>query len=134
MLSLTLAAGVMLVMMPIAAFTATTFTAQTKPRTIAITRNAVHTGHLIDRAVTWSKLQAKAVVVNVNAAAATGSSAADPALVGGTIIGWRSAGNQDQLIDNMVLNGDGSITITLAAAATATNNFVVVTIGAVGNF
>jgi hypothetical protein len=119
-----------LVFVPLAAFQQH----KAAPRTLMLTRNVVHTQHVIDRAITFPKLQAKAVTVNVNAAATTGSSAADPTLVGGTTIGWRSAGNQDQLIDNIVLNADGSITVTLAAAATAQNNFVVTVVGVVGNF
>lgn len=86
--------------------------------------NQVRTRHLIAGAVTAGKLGMSQVTVNVNAASATGSSAAAPALVGGTLTSCRSSGNQDQFMDNVVLNGDGSITITLAAAATAQNNFI----------
>lgn len=66
------------------------------------------------------------VSVTVAATATTGSSAADPTLVGGTILGVYPTGNQDQLIDNVVLNANGSVTVTLAAAATADNTFTVV--------
>lgn len=67
-----------------------------------------------------------AVAITVAAAAATGSSAADPLLVGGEILGIYPTGNQDQFVDNVVLNGDGSVTVTLAANATANNTFKVV--------
>jgi hypothetical protein len=76
--------------------------------------------------VSKAKLGYKSVAVNVAATATSGSSAADPDLVGGEILGVYSAGNQDQLVDNVVLNADGSVTVTLAAAATAENNFKVV--------
>jgi len=68
----------------------------------------------------------KVVSITVAAAATSGSSAADPELVGGEILGYYPTGNQDQLVDNVALAADGSITITLAAAATADNTFNVV--------
>lgn len=83
----------------------------------------VRTRHLMNGTVTAGKLGYVAVTVNVSAAAATGSSAANPDLVGGILFSCDPSGNQDQLQDNAVLNGDGSITVTLAAAATAQNNF-----------
>jgi hypothetical protein len=73
-----------------------------------------------------AKLAYKTVAVTVAATATSGSSAADPELVGGEIIGCYSTGNQDQLVDSVVLNADGSVTVTLAAAATADNTFNVV--------
>ena len=76
--------------------------------------------------ITKSKLGIKVVSVTVAAAATTGSSAADPELVGGEILGYYPAGNQDQFVANIVLNADGSVTVTLAAAATADNTFNVV--------
>ena len=85
--------------------------------------NQIRTRHLMDGTITQGKVAFKAVTVNVNAAAATGSSAADPALVSGFLVGCHPATNQDQFVDNIVLNGDGSITITLAANATAQNVF-----------
>lgn len=63
------------------------------------------------------------VAVTVNAASATGSSAADTSLKNGKIVGIYPTGNQDQFIDNVVLNADGSVTVTLAANATANNTF-----------
>lgn len=102
------------------------------PRGDRLVANSVHTRNLTNGAVTTTKLALVSVTINVSATATTGSSAANPALVGGTIIGYRQAGNQDQHIDNMVLNGDGSITITLAAAATAQNNFVVLAVKSLG--
>jgi len=68
----------------------------------------------------------KTVSVSVSAGATSGTSAADSDLVGGTILGYYPAGNQDQLVDNITLGADGKVTITLAAAATAENKFKVV--------
>ena len=64
----------------------------------------------------------KSVTVNVAVGETAGASAADPDLVGGVILGIVPAGNQDQLIDNVAVGGDGAVTVTLAAAATAQNN------------
>jgi len=87
---------------------------------------SVKTADLDDNVVTAAKLAEKVVAVTVAAAATSGSSAADPELVGGRILGYYSTGNQDQLVDNIALGADGSVTITLAAAATADNTFNVV--------
>ena len=86
----------------------------------------VTTGKLAAGAVTVAKIGYKAVAVTVAAAATSGSSAADTDLVGGAIVGYHPTGNQDQFVDNVVLNADGSVTITLAAAATANNTFNVI--------
>ena len=77
-------------------------------------------------AVTKAKIGYKSVAITVAADATSGSSAADSELVGGEIMGYYSTGNQDQLVDNVVLGANGAITITLAAAATADNTFKVV--------
>jgi len=87
---------------------------------------SVKTADLDDNVVTAAKLAEKVVAVTVPAGATSGSSAADPELVGGRILGYYSTGNQDQLVDSVALGADGSVTITLAAAATANNTFNVV--------
>jgi len=79
----------------------------------------------------WAQLVTKAindlvVTVSVQVGQSSGSSSADKLLVGGTIIGYYPAGNQDQFVDNILLNANGSITITLAANAVAVNSFNVV--------
>ena len=94
--------------------------------TADITDLNVTTGKLAAGAVTVAKIGYKAVAVTVAAAATSGSSAADTDLVGGAIVGYHPTGNQDQFVDNVVLNADGSVTITLAAAATANNTFNVI--------
>lgn len=85
---------------------------------------------IAEGAVTKSKVGYKAVDVTVAAGDTSGSSAADSDLVNGEIFGVYPTGNQDQFVDNVVLNADGSITITLASAATADNTFKVLVIKA----
>ena len=92
----------------------------------SIAAGAVGTEELADSAVTKSKLGYKVVSVTVAAGATSGSSAADSDLVGGEILGYYPTGNQDQFVTNVTLNTDGSVTITLGAAATADNTFNVV--------
>ena len=87
-----------------------------------IREGQIRTLHLGPGVVTNAKFAVTTVSVNVGAGSATGSSSADPTLVGGTILGVYWAGNQDQFVDNVVLNGDGSVTVTLGANATAINN------------
>jgi hypothetical protein len=97
---------------------------QQEPATAASLRSGqIRTRHLTAGAVTSGKIGLKSVTVNVTNGTSTGSSAADPDLAGGTIVSCDPSGNQDQHMDNHVLNADGSITVTLAANATATNNF-----------
>ena len=88
----------------------------------------VKAGEIGAEAVTKPKLAVKEVSVTVAAGGTSGSSDADPELVGGEILGYFPAGNQDQFVADITLNADGSITITLAAAATADNTFKVIAI------
>ena len=92
----------------------------------AIDDGTITQAKLDSTGITKSKLGYKAVAVTVAASATSGSSAADSDLVGGEILGIYPAGNQDQFVDNVVLNSNGSVTVTLAAAATADNTFNVV--------
>ncbi len=66
------------------------------------------------------------IPVTVNAAALTGTATV---AAGSVIIGCVSAGNQDQFISNVAISGT-TLTVTLKAAATATNNFKVTVVGA----
>lgn len=91
--------------------------------TTSLRSDQIRTRHIQDGTATAGKLGYKAVTVTINAAAATGSSAADTTLAGGVLFNCTPNGNQDQLLDNAILNADGSITLTLAANATATNTF-----------
>jgi hypothetical protein len=63
--------------------------------------------------------------IDVASGQEVGSSAADASKVGATILGYAPSA-QDQMVTSIVLNEDGSITVTLAAGATATNTFNVV--------
>jgi len=65
----------------------------------------------------------KLVAITVSAASGSGASAADPDLVGGSIIGIAPTGNQDQFVDDVTVSGTGVVTVTLAANATADNTF-----------
>lgn len=67
----------------------------------------------------------KQVDVTVATGQTVGSSAADSALQGGMMIGFYPYTNQDQGIGSIALNADGSVTVTLRAAATANNYFMV---------
>jgi hypothetical protein len=63
--------------------------------------------------------------VTVSTGQTSGSGSADPDLVGGEILGWGPDTNGDQVVDDFTLNADGSVTVTLNAAATADNKFKV---------
>jgi len=91
-----------------------------------IAKGGVDSPSVKDGDLTKVDLGYKVVAVTVAAAATSGSSAADTELVGGEIVGFYPTGNQDQFVDNVALGADGSVTITLAAAATADNTFNVV--------
>ena len=68
-------------------------------------------------------LQFKNVAVTVSAAAGSGSSANDTDLIGGTIMGIVPTGNQDQFVDDVTIDANGAVTVTLAANATANNTY-----------
>lgn len=64
------------------------------------------------------------VAITVSAAASTGTSAADTALIGGRVLSNTPTGNQDQFVDNVAIaTSTGIVTVTLAANATADNTF-----------
>lgn len=91
-----------------------------------ITNGSIPTAALADGAVTKAKIGLKAVDVTVSAGNNSATTSADSDLVNGQIIGILPAGNQDQFIDDVTLNADGSIIVTLAANATADNTFTVI--------
>lgn len=66
----------------------------------------------------------------VSAATTTAVLAANPRLVNATLLGMYPVGNQDQLVDSITLAADGSLTVVLAAAATAANAFNITAIAA----
>jgi len=87
-----------------------------------IAPGAVGTSELADAAVNQSKLSYEVVAITVAAAATSGTGTCTS---GSIILGYYSTGNQDQLVDSVAVSGT-TVTITLAAAATAANTFNVV--------
>jgi len=88
----------------------------------AIGANAVGQSEIEANAVGDSELKYEEVTVNVALGATSGTGTATS---GSIIIGYRPAGNVDALVDNIAISGT-VVTVTLAAAATAINNFVVI--------
>lgn len=86
-------------------------------------RNAVSADTTIRVFLDQNVTDIVSVAVTVSAASSSGSSAADASLVGGKVVGILPTGNQDQFVDNVAIAGDGAITVTLAANATADNTF-----------
>ena len=82
----------------------------------------ITTAEIADAAVTKTKLSYEVVAVTVAAAATSGTGTAT---TGSIILGYYPTGNQDQLVDNVAIAGT-TVTVTLAAAATANNTFNVV--------
>lgn len=72
-------------------------------------------------AVGQSEFKEEQVNVTVSAGNPSGTATVTS---GSIIVGWRATGNQDQFIDNMAVSGT-TLTITLAANATADNTFQV---------
>jgi hypothetical protein len=91
-----------------------------------IAAGAVDTSELANDAVTKAKLGYTVVAIIVNAGGFAGQSAADPALIGGQILGYYPTGNQDQFVDSVALDGTGVVTVNLATNAVNNNTFNVV--------
>lgn len=102
-------------------------------RGIAIVNNAfqiwdgtawggVEASEIAAEAVRQSELAYETADVTVSAAATSGTATVTN---GSIILGYYPTGNQDQLVDNISVSGT-TLTITLAAAATADNTFRVV--------
>ena len=84
--------------------------------------NAVNNAAMADDAIKQAELDTEIVAVTVSAGASTGTATVTS---GSLVIGWRATGNQDQFIDNISISGT-TLTITLAANATADNTFSVI--------
>ena len=84
--------------------------------------NSVSKTKMSDDSVGNAELDYEVVAVTVLATATTGTGTAT---TGSVILGYYPTGNQDQFIDNVAISGT-TVTITLAAAATANNTFNVV--------
>jgi hypothetical protein len=74
---------------------------------------------------TSDMLQMKQVSITVAMGAATGSSAADPDLVDGIILGVYPVSGNDQVMADVTVNANGSVTINTAAVETAATVFYV---------
>ena len=69
-----------------------------------------------------AELRYEEVIVTVTTGNLSGTGTATS---GSIIIGYRPSGNVDQLVDSIAISGT-TVTVTLAANATANNNFVVI--------
>lgn len=89
--------------------------------TSTLATNSVNNAAMADDAIKQAELDYEQVNVTVGAGGATGTATVTS---GSIVIGWRATGNQDQFIDNAAVSGT-TLTITLAANATADNTFQV---------
>lgn len=76
---------------------------------------------IADASIVKAKVSYEIKTVTVSALATSGTATV---VAGGEIVGIIPAGNQDQLVDNVAISGT-TLTVTLAAAATADNTFKV---------
>lgn len=89
---------------------------------VTIGAKKVTTAKIDDAAVTASKLSYEVVEVTVLASQTTGTGTVT---AGSIILGYYPISNQDQFVDSIAVS-ETTLTITLAAAATADNKFKVV--------
>ena len=80
--------------------------------------------------VVSGKIKFSAVTVSISAGQSSGSSGADGTLTGGQIFGFypNAVNNPDQHIKSIVLNANGSLTITLSGNSTNAVAYVVVVV------
>ncbi|NIL77117.1 hypothetical protein [Rhodococcus sp. B10] len=67
---------------------------------------------------------ATSVVTKTVTVASSATSGTATVVAGSVVLGVYPAGNQDQFVDNVAISGT-TLTVTLAAAATATNTYKV---------
>ena len=94
------------------------------PSTLDITLavNSVSQSSMQDSSVGLAEFKYESVSVTVSAGNPSGTGVAT---LGSIIIGWRPSGNVDQLVDSIAISGT-TVTVTLAANATAQCDFVVI--------
>lgn len=88
----------------------------------AIADNSVSKAKMLDDSVGKNELDTEEVAVTVSAGNPSGTGTCTS---GSIIIGFRPSGNNDQFVDNIAVSGT-TVTVTLAANATADNTFVVI--------
>jgi len=88
----------------------------------SLSTDAVRAKEVAPNAVKQSELAYEEVTVTVTAGTASGTATVTE---GAIVLGYYPAGNQDQFVDNISISAT-TLTITLAAAATADNIFKVV--------
>ncbi len=99
-----------------------------------IADDAVTTAKILNLNVTPAKLAADcvgtakvdftAVAIAVNNGSTTGTGTCES---GAAVLGYHATSNMDQFVDSVAISGT-TITVTLAGAATNTNNFSVITL------
>ena len=87
-----------------------------------IAANTITNTMMADDAIKQAELDTETVSVTVSAGNPSGTATV---ISGSIVLGWRPTGNQDQFIDNISISGT-TLTITLAANATADNTFSVI--------
>jgi len=87
-----------------------------------LTKDAVTAAAVAPNSVKQSELAYEVVDVTVATGATTGTATVTE---GAIVLGYYPTGNQDQFVDNISISAT-TLTITLAAAATAANTFKVV--------
>ena len=102
--------------------TSTSLVADGSITTAKLADSAVTNAKVGSAAITSGKISYEQISITISAGQSSGTGTATS---GSIIIGWRPAGNVDQFVDNISLSGT-TITITLAANATADNQFVVI--------
>lgn len=80
---------------------------------------------VVHDSITGGVSTVKDVTVTVATGTAQGSSVADATIAGGAIIGFHPVSLADSNLKSIVLNGDGSVTVSHIANATGTNTYSV---------
>lgn len=86
-----------------------------------IANNTITNAMMKDDTIKQAELDTEIATVTVSAGNPSGTATVTS---GSIVIGWRPTGNNDQFVDNISISGT-TLTITLAANATADNTFSV---------
>ena len=88
----------------------------------AIANNTITNAMMTNDAIKQAEWDYETATVTVSAGNPTGT---DSVTASSIIVGWYPTGNMDQFVDNISISGT-TLTVTLAAQATADNTFTVV--------